>query len=194
MEKKTDILQDGIDSLISYFTDKPNITGMLTAFLNQVQEIEDAAYSVYEARNVFQATGDHLDKFGELVGESRQGREDSDYRKAILARIAINTSEGTPEEVISVFNILTDSTNTIFLEQGTANVSITGNTTIENAELIKTLIKKVLPAGVSLEYVGFAAENEGPWFAFFGTDSDDLAGFGDPDDATVGGKFIDGVV
>ena len=47
-----------------------------------------------------------IDVIGGLVGELRQGRVDASYLPAVLARIRVNRSKGTAEDIIQVANLL----------------------------------------------------------------------------------------
>lgn len=151
--------------LVAQFKDKPLIEGVLRAFIKQIQDIEDVL-NVMINETLENAEGVQLDGFGEIVGEKRNGKTDEFYRIAILARTGRNTSEGTPEDIISVFNLLTGSTETHLIEYD-AVITLTGNVDFsENALLIKNYVQKVLAAGVRLDYIAQAIQE--PPFAFEG--------------------------
>jgi hypothetical protein len=52
------------------------------------------------------AYGPHLDVLGRIVGELRNGRTDPSYRTAIQAKILLNKSSGTIEEIYAIFALL----------------------------------------------------------------------------------------
>ena len=54
------------------------------------------------------AEGQQLDNLGEIVGETRQGRSDEDYLIAIRAKIKLNISSGTIEDVLAVAALVED--------------------------------------------------------------------------------------
>lgn len=51
------------------------------------------------------AAGVHLTRLGALVGESRNGRTDTNYRIAIKGRIAANRSGGTWPEILNILHL-----------------------------------------------------------------------------------------
>lgn len=119
------------DRYTQVFKDKPNIAGMTTAFVNQIQKLENVFQDLGFFRFIYTASGEQLDGLGSIVGEQRQGRNDFDYRIAIITRIAINTSDGTPEEFIAILNLVTGSTQVFYYEIKPASVMAFVNTNID---------------------------------------------------------------
>ena len=157
--------------------DKPLIQGLLYSFVLQHQGMEDALKQMLEDRTIDTAVGMQLDGIGFIVGEDRQGRTDDVYRIALKARIGRNTSEGTPEDILNVFNLLSGSTKTMLIEL-TAVITLTANVDFSaNAAAIKGFTQKVLAAGVRLDWIAaqIPANPGDPPFAFFGVA--DAAGF-----------------
>ena len=100
---------EALVNLLEQFKNKPKMAALLTAYVNQIQDIEDAFYGLMLGRWLDNAEGTQLDGLGDIVGESREGRYDEDYRLAIRARIKINLCEGTPEQILEIFWAMTDS-------------------------------------------------------------------------------------
>lgn len=78
---------------------------LLLAYVNRLQELEDAGFAVLEPLSdptLVAVTGDLLDKVGARVGEKRQGRSDTDYQAAIRIRIRVNRSRGKATDIIDV--------------------------------------------------------------------------------------------
>lgn len=92
----------GEGRLIEQFEDKPNILGVLDAFLEETQAVEDLAFEVNTAFDKDTAIGVQLDVIGKLVGESREGRSDEPYRDAINGQIDANTADGTLDNVTDI--------------------------------------------------------------------------------------------
>lgn len=84
---------------------KNNIESLLQIYLDSGTETDNIAISLNTNRNIRTATGAQLDGLGAIVGESRNGASDENYRQRILVRVRINRSSGTAAEIIS---ILTD--------------------------------------------------------------------------------------
>lgn len=88
---------------------KPRIQAILTAEAAQYQAIEDALWQLLSEFGVDTAVGWALDVLGRIVGEPRQGASDADYRLRVRARIRVNRSDGTIEDVIDVVRLLIGS-------------------------------------------------------------------------------------
>lgn len=104
---KDNHIEEGLALLISQFKEKDNIEALLTAFLTQIQELEDVASSLITDRTISSAVGEQLNILGRIVGQPREGRDDDTYRLWIQARILINRSSGTAEEIYTVLKLLT---------------------------------------------------------------------------------------
>ena len=104
-----DVVETGADMLIDFWKDKPVVQGLLKSKLREVQKLEDLTFQVLNERNVNDAIGAQLDVVGSIVGENRSGRLDAPYRQAILTRIALNRSDGTPPVILDLLNILSGS-------------------------------------------------------------------------------------
>ena len=97
-----DTVQEGLENLLWQWRDSPNLRGLLESFLEQFDDLELAYYDLLTKRGVREAEGVQLDVLGDLVGEERAGRKDDRYRAAILSRGLINSSSGTPEEMLTI--------------------------------------------------------------------------------------------
>lgn len=152
------------------FRGKPLNEGFIDAFAKGFQDMEDGFYSMLINMAVNTATGNQLNLLGDIVGQSRGGRNDNEYRLWIYIKIAINIGKGTPEEVIEIFRLVTGSTVVALYEYFPGVVELYGN--------------------VNFEY-GYL--NNGPEaFAFEG--GVDGLGFGDLFDPDIGGIFAEIVI
>lgn len=102
LEHDTKHTAEGLGRLLQQFKEKQRIEDFLSAFLDQVQEIEDAAWELYIERTLENADGALLDQLGGLVGEERRGRTDARYRRFIGVRILSNRSDGQVEQLYSI--------------------------------------------------------------------------------------------
>ena len=85
---------------------KPRISAILAGEAAQYQALEDAFWQLLVERGVDTAVGNALDVLGRIVGEPRQGALDADYRLRVRARIRVNRSDGTIEDIIEVVRLL----------------------------------------------------------------------------------------
>ena len=90
----TSHVEEGKAMLLEQFRDKPRLAALLGVFLGQVQAAESALWQLFSERTVDTAAGVQLDNLGTIVGETRQGLSDADYRTLIRGRIAANKSMG----------------------------------------------------------------------------------------------------
>jgi hypothetical protein len=158
-------VENGLARLASQFKGQERIEGFFEAFIRPLEGLETALISTLNNRWVKTAVGKQLDLLGTIVGEKRRGRNDEQYRIGIIIRIAINTSQGTPENAISIFALVTGATIVNLYEYFPGVVEIYGNANFE-----------------------YSYENYGPEsFAFEG--GVDGLGFGDVFDPSVGGVF-----
>lgn len=87
--------------------DRPRIRAYMRALGAGAQLLEDQAFDILESTTLENATGHALDQWGDLVGEQRGPLSDNDYRPFILARMLVNRSAGTIDELIEILDICT---------------------------------------------------------------------------------------
>ena len=101
--------EQGLSRLLEQFKDKPNITALLEGWLQGVQTTEDSLFDLLDNRSIQTAYGVQLDYIGKIVGAKRGGRSDSSYREFIQLQILINTSEGTPTDILEILSLITNA-------------------------------------------------------------------------------------
>lgn len=180
---------DALKRLMEQFKGKANLTKILNIYLPRIQEVEDEIFKLLNALDIDSQEGQFLDFIGEIVGLTRvSGTSDARYRQLLKAKIGTNTSEGIPEQIISVFKILTQSEWVHFIDLFNGNVSLTGTVEFTDQDEINDLFEDmdaVLMGGVRMPFFVCADETES--FAFAGPGP---AGLGfDDGTGTVGGKF-----
>jgi hypothetical protein len=185
--KKTDYVTEAKGLLISQFRDKQKMRDFLDAFVAQCQDLEEANWQTYSYRWVMDAEGEQLDLFGTIVGRLRGGLNDDDYRIALLAKIAENNSQGTIEDVVAVFNLITGTPKSVVVEVFPAEIGVMATTDISSLDAISILktMQKVVSGGVKVYGVGQQTGDDS--FAFKGVTEG--KGFGDANDPLIGGKF-----
>lgn len=111
-----DYAQYYVPYLTSQFTESPKLNALMSAILDPLTLIEQNAESMTTERWIATAIGAQLDGCGYIVGEARSGRNDEDYRAAILFRVFVNTSDATPKDLLKGLRYLTKSDSTQYLE------------------------------------------------------------------------------
>lgn len=134
--------------LPTQFRKKRRIRDLLSIFLTQIQDLEDALWDVAELRALPAATGAQLDRFGEILDQKREGDPDETYRKKLKVKILRNTAEGTPDRIIRVIQLLSAGEVT-YTEVYPAAFSfeVIAGEEFDEPFLIR-LIREIKPAGV----------------------------------------------
>jgi hypothetical protein len=111
----TDHVAQALAALAEQYKGKPRVEALLTAFVNQVQKAEDGLWTLWSGRQFGASAGAaFLDVCGRIVGEPRSGRSDASYLIALRARILLNVSSGTIEELYAIFALLCAGTGLSF--------------------------------------------------------------------------------
>lgn len=106
----TDHVERGLSRLLEQFRGKPRIEAWIRSYLEEVQELSDAAWSVLVSRLIDTATGEQLTVLGRLVGQTTRLADDERFRVLVRARIAVNLSRGRWNEILRVANLLLGGT------------------------------------------------------------------------------------
>jgi hypothetical protein len=162
-----------LDLLLEQFKgqDKPNLYALITALVDQLQDIEEGALELKSVRSIDNSEGVQLDILGLLIGVDREGRTDAEYRLALKNQIFINTSSGEPESIITFIEFLTDGTEVILKELFPAAFQVYTNGPVFPSN-IHQLINNTRAAGVENVLVT-SSVGETPVFSF-----DNLLGLG----------------
>ncbi len=146
---------DAIDLLIQQFREKPLIAALVTAYVGEVQEIEDQAWKVLLATDLDRARGAQLDGLGKLVGEQRRGRSDTLYRAAIRVRILINRCNGKMPELLRILTLFlgaTDGDGTVRLTQpAPAALKLLVMRVPASGSDLRVTTRSIKPGGVNLD-------------------------------------------
>ena len=142
-----------VSRLIEQFKHKPNLEALIRSYLKQVQDLEDALFEIILARNVDTAIGVQLSTIGKIVRQPRTTSDDERFRTAIRARIAINLSDATAEDLIKIAKLLLVDGETFALRDeppAQLRVTIFDPLTSADADLVHALLELADAAGVRL--------------------------------------------
>lgn len=185
----TDHIERAKLRLLEQYKRKPNLAAFIESILGPIQDIENVLGDLETDRWLDTAVGAQLDQLGTIIGIARvTGQSDDDYRVALKSKIVENTSQGEPERVIAIYQILVGAA-LVFLDDGAfANVGLMSEVDLSDQDMINLIyrrVEQVIAAGVRLDYIGSFDETEP--FAFAGS----LVGkgFGSLTDAGAGGKM-----
>lgn len=171
-----------------------NYQKILRILLKPLNTFERAAQQMATMRFVNNATGETLTMLGKLVGQRRDGVVDDElYRRYVRTRIAVNASDGIPEEMYTITKLVVteDGAEFVLDNQGTAAfvMRIVGaETDWEVAEVLIGFLRKAVDGGVRVILEWLTAAPSGS-FAFAAVDFSDPAdglGFRSFDETTGG--------
>lgn len=96
----------GLAKLTKAYCDKPRIVAILSAFLRQIQQVENAMFQLVSKINIDGGDGAVLDLIGSLIGAPRSGATDQEYRIVLRGVVAANKSDGKSGAVLKVLTLL----------------------------------------------------------------------------------------
>lgn len=189
IKKITTHIEDAKSRIITQYKGDRGLERMISSSASQIQDLENSVQELYSRLNIDSMSGTQLDLIGTIIGQPRSGQEDIVYRVFLKAKIGVNVSSGTIEDILSVWQILLPNADIELIENFPAEVMITTDAILSDAEaeFIKDF-DEILSAGVGFGgVVNYDPENA---FAF-ADDIDDpnTGGFGDYNDSTAGGKL-----
>lgn len=119
-----DVLNDGLDKILSYLKTSTVLSGIIQIELEQVEEAYQDTLNILQSRTVDDAIGVQLDILGILVGQKRNGLNDDDYRIQIKGRIFRNhVKYGSVAEILQ-FVILVFGINISIQNEGLQDISL----------------------------------------------------------------------
>ncbi len=185
----TTYVQNGLAQLLTQYQNKPNITALFTAILEQVQAAENGLFPLNQGRQVYSAVGMQLDNLGTLFNQPRNGLSDSEYLLFILGKIGELFSDSTTDRVGAVYQILLNSPYVQVNNEYPAAVGMLAASTGVDPSLVPIIydfVQLSLGAGIQLDYLAIFDPTQA--FAFAGGGGTAL-GFGDLNNPATGGEF-----
>lgn len=116
--------QARIKSRITNQLSQGGLPEIFAALGSNHQDIDEFTRYLYATQNILLASGIELDRFGEYVDVKRYGRDDFEYRLAILLAKYSKGYSGTPPEVMLAAAVLTQSLDVEMVEHRPAQASI----------------------------------------------------------------------
>jgi len=141
-------VSDALSRITSQFEQSPKVLALLSAIIGPLDSLQATSDSVKTERWIDTAIGAQLDGCGYIVGETRQGRDDDTYREAILFRVFVNVSKGTPKDVSYALKYITKSDDVQYIESWPATVMLYCNGYSANA-FLPDVMQDLLPAALS---------------------------------------------
>jgi hypothetical protein len=138
---------------LDQFRNSVDLKAYMKGLATQIQDLENAAFEVILERVLPTAVGEQLNALGAIVGQPRTTSDDAVYQVQIQARIAINLSDSTPEDLINVGLLIFLSTGETFFirEEWPAQTRVTViDPIVVDPALAAALLESTDPAGSRL--------------------------------------------
>jgi len=124
----TNMVERALERLLIQFKESALFPLIASMIVEQVQEVEVELNEMINNRIIWdgetlEGVGITLDQWGALIGERRGSLSDLNFIRFIVARIARNTSSGTPEQLLNILHRLTQADEIIIREHPGATVS-----------------------------------------------------------------------
>lgn len=161
------------------------ITGLFAAIGTWNQKIEDACKYIWLTYDIYNAAGVELDRFGEYVGEQRDGDSDSVYRNRILTAKYIADASGTSPGVYRAASLFTGSAKMSIIERYYASYNLHFYDDVIIPTDITAQLDKVTASGVSAHTTFSRGVGDSFWFAGI-TDKESVIGLNGSADTAIG--------
>lgn len=195
----TDVINEGLALFYRVFRGSPKLQALASAYLKQLQDVEDALWAMLTESSLATATYDQLDQLGALENVPRSSIAtsgtfgDDAYRRCLRGIVAARRSRGYPEDVINAARLMLGHSNFSYVE-GAASLYVEPHQPIvaspsyvPTAELL--VLQTAAPAGVQAQLIS-PPDVEANLFAFsddpFRAKADPVAGFSDTTQTTGG--------
>lgn len=176
----TDHIAQVVGNLLWQFRDSPKLVELVSLFAAEIQDLEDLYNDLITERYLDNAAGVQLDLYGKIVGWSRQGFVDDDYRKLLKVAILINQTDAQTDEITYIISELI-GTSIRYTQRGRAHYSldwiVSTPTDPDWLRVMETIIDRITGAGISWETTEGTTQTD-PVFQFDNPDAGyDVGGF-----------------
>jgi len=144
--------------LMEQYQGLPLFNGLLAALVDQIQDLENAAYNMVALTQLFNngASGQQLDNIGQIVGRARDGLSDAEYYVFLRAQISENFSQTTIQELVTLVQNLFNPTLLLAFEMFPAEMDFeVGGATLDPSlyQQASALIQGSMGGGIGLGFV-----------------------------------------
>lgn len=165
---KTDYVTEGLDRLLTQFKNATDFKVLVSALLEEVQELENALFDLGFLKDIDLMEGDALDLLGALFGVSRKGRADLDYRIVLKGQSLLLNTSGESERIRLVLRAMIPGAEPRVLDVGEAAFTaymdgVTLDSPIETA----AVVRQARAAGIS-GFVFWQTTDDANTFCFDG--------------------------
>ena len=165
-----------------------NVEQLLIAVGERTQEMENQLCAMEHLDILDACEGQQLDQCGAEFSLPRGGWGDDQYRIAIKAQIGKTYSQGTIEDVIMLWGILSGAKDIQITEKEPCAVELYSDSLLIDGleQFAKDLFKDVLPGGVRIDITYYRVY---PFAIETSPEDPETGGFGDSNDPSIGGNM-----
>lgn len=178
IEKITTHVVDALARPTSIYQPNVEVLNLIRIKGERTQILENAMFSVVDKKWLPDAEGFQLEQLGEIVGESRLGKNDIAYSEALNIRIILNSGGGQPELILTFLRFHLDTEDLRFGEIYPASFMIFVGVSI--TQDLASRIRRIVGAAIGTIYIAhsngetpFGFKEEGD------SDPDDVLGLGE---------------
>ena len=190
LTKITNHKEEELKRLLEQYKNKENLKKVLCIYADQIQEIEDLAFALYDRLSIDDSSGQQLDEIGEIVVQKRNGVSDKRYRTLLFVKIGINTSKGTPKKLTDIIQLLSNANFVHYINLNNGNFELqTDGTFVDQEEINFVFVSMARVAAGGTRMAALICYDPTEGFAYQGPNTDSPA-LGYANDAgTIGGKY-----
>ena len=147
---------DAQDRLIRQYKQGSNVKEIAGAIVGPFQQSENDLYELYSINEIDVMEGDNLDRIGGIIGQERLGFSDEDYRIFLKGKIGVNSSRGTLNDIISLWNLFNPNETIEILEQYPAQIELKTTlvrSTQQQEDFVYSLMDQAALAGVNIVWI-----------------------------------------
>jgi hypothetical protein len=149
------LIEEAESLMLHQFAESARLNSLIKALVRPFQEALDSTDALNHGHYIDDADGPSLDAIGNIVGQSRNGMGDEDFRPWIKVRILLNKNAGTPEHVFAILSILFRSKPNVSMQEYAPNMVIFTFYEFPHCptKVLFSIIRSALPLGINCRFI-----------------------------------------
>jgi hypothetical protein len=184
----TDHVRTALFNLNAPFIGKPRIASIVWAFVSEIKELENAIQSVINLRQLDNAGLEQLKVLGKIVGEPYASQDVEVYRAYVKARILVNRSGGTINDLLRVIQLLSTAIPSWWTENTNQVVITIANDAVVDLDGLNAMLREAKKANEGLYLYHTVLATSLQWDSSADA-SPATGGWGRASNTAIGGKL-----
>ena len=174
-----DHVEAGNENRLSQYTNWVDFTAFIDAFLEEINELEVDIQDFKEDLYLATALGVNLTRWGNILQARTRLANDDAYRSFLYALVGAYNSEGRPEDIRSIVQLVLQATRVFIVDQGGAvfNFVVFNPTQLAGVPLLGDVVRLAKPVGTEFEGYVIADLYTEPTFSFINDSRENSQGF-----------------